>query len=163
MTDQQIMAIAHDDLVRLFMLRRDDLKAARKEAARITMNERRRNDPEYLAYHAEYNRNWSKANKERRKEYKKQWDEKNRGKVNEYRREWKRKKDLGKQPAVTAASAVTVEPPAIIPEASETPEIVIPRVKVVVPKMPEPDEPRLRSDRETATYWRQVFAYVKSN
>lgn len=157
MTDREIMAMSHEDMVRLFLLRRDDLKAASKEAARIARNERHRNDPEYQAYHAEYQRNWSKANREHIQEYRRHWHEKNREKENEYWREWRRKKALEKQPAVTAAVAVTVGPPAIIPQASETPKVVIPRVKVVVSELPDPDEPRRRTDKETAAYWQQVL------
>lgn len=155
MTDQQIMALAPDDLVRLFLLRREDLKAASKEAARIARNERHRNDPEYQAYHAEYQRNWCKANREHLQEYRRHWHEKNRGKENEYRREWRRKKALEKQPADISESTSPQVHKSTSPRVHK-PEIVIPRVKVVVSELPEPDEPRRRTDKETAAYWQQV-------
>lgn len=157
MTEQQIMSITHDDLVQLFVLRREDLKAAGKEATRITRNERHKKNPEYQARQAGYNRIWNQANKEYRKEYLRRWNAENREKVNEYARNRRRKRALEKQSAVTAAVAVTVGPPAIIPQVSETPKVVIPRVKVVVSKMSEPDEPKRRTNKGTVEYWQSVI------
>lgn len=122
MTEQQIMSITHDDLVQLFVLRRDDLKAASKEAVRIARKERYKKDPEFRARRVECSKIWGKANKEYRKEYMRRWRDVNREKL---RLSFK-KRAIDK------------------------------RVKVVISKMPEPDEPRRRTDIEAVAYWRQV-------
>lgn len=81
--NEQLIALSHDNLIQLCLLRREDVRAAMKEATKIFYKE----DPAYKAKMAEYHRNWYLKNKSRHLENSKRWHERNKEKVRLYRRE----------------------------------------------------------------------------
>lgn len=165
MTEQQILKISHDDLVRLFMLRRDDLKEASKEAARIKHKEKQRiwdkkrlADENYRILHNERNKKYRENHKEHIRELNKSWLEKNREKNARRCKEYRCRNILEEQQDVMAT--VTEAKPHIIitPELLQIPKTVKPeRTSSGAMPIPDFELTQVRTDKEAAAYWRQII------
>lgn len=93
--NEQLIALSHDNLIQLCLLRREDVRAAMREATKIFYRE----DPAYKAKMAEYHRNWYLKNKSRHLENSKRWHERNKENLREYRkRYYERRKAAAFQP-----------------------------------------------------------------
>lgn len=166
MTDTLIMKLQHDDLVRLFLLRRDDLKAASKEAARLKqkeqkriLNKKRLSDENYRKLHNERNRKYRESHKEQFREYQKSWFEKNREKNAQRCKEYRRRKALRNEEAdVTPIVAEVRTHPVIKPELLRIHKTVKPQKKEPgVRPFPDFELTEIRTDKEAAAYWQTVI------
>lgn len=165
MTEQQIMSITHEDLVQLFLLRRDDLKAASKEAVRIRHKEKQRiwdkkrlADENYRILHNERNKRYRENHKEHIRELQKSWFEKNRAKNARKCKEYRCRKILEEQQNVMAT--VTEAKPHIIitPELLRIPATVKPeRTSSGAMPIPDFELTECRTDKEAAAYWQTVI------
>lgn len=123
--NEQLIALSHDNLVQLCLLRREDVRAAMKEATKIFYKE----DPEYKAKMAEYQRNWYLKNKSRHLENSKRWHERNKENLREYRkRYYERRKAAANHREETAAAAAF-----------------------------QPEEPERSTDEQKLAYWNAVL------
>lgn len=103
--NEQLIALSHDNLIQLCLLRREDVRAAMREATKIFYRE----DPAYKAKMAEYHRNWYLKNKSRHLENSKRWHERNKENVREYRkRYYERRKAAANHREETAAAAANL-------------------------------------------------------
>lgn len=165
MTEQQIMSITHDDLVQLFMLRRDDLKAASKEAVRIRHKEQQRiwdkkrlADENYRILHNEQNKKYRENHKEHIRELQKSWFEKNRAKNAQKCKEYRCRKALEKAAECHANVAQFTPHIIITPELLQIPKTVKPeRTSSGAMPIPDFELTQVRTDKEAAAYWRQVI------